>query len=1223
MKNIIFKSCLIALCLICGLGNAWATDFTLTSAESVSKDGITITFAKGSNTSNGPAWYTAGLRLYASNTVTISSTNNITSITFNWEKQGSKTFASASASTGTYNHPSSAGEGSWTGSAKSVTFTLGGSGQLQLNTLSVTAGSSTPTARTVTFDAGSNGTCTTTSLTEASAGAGVTLPSCTPNTNYTFVGWSTSSTPSSADAGTAGENYKPSSDCTLYAYYTYQAPSHTAHFSINGTINDAYDCTVTEGSAITFPTGLADINGKKFVGWGENTISGTTDNKPTIVESATMGTSDVTYYAVYATQTGGGAPSYEKLASSSFDTNATYVLAANESANTSTIHYFSTYTTVTANESWGVTSTDPADAIIFTLSGTASALKAKDADDSYIQALATGKFRMSGSVQTLKLNDDGTISNPTSGSTGYNLRYNHNNGSGGFRWYNGTTGCSAYFYKVIGGTTYSAYCTTVTTSGPTDASWTVTPDAVSVEVGKTATATIDTNYDGTLSVVSNDTSKATVTINDKVITVTGVAAGTTTLTLTGEETSNFNAINETIDVTVTAAGTTPAFEYFEETATISIGEVLEAKDYCGTIATDAGFDDYSISTAVCSAIDATDDNKLSDDYACIYSKVSFKKAGTYVVHVTAPAVAGKYTASEGYITVTVTGPTLYKVTIETPENGTLIVKHGDDTVESGDEFAKDEKLDITVTPDEGYKFRNWQAVDNTTHTYTTTFKYIIGESDVTISANFDELATYAINFSINGNIATQNLKEGADVTVPTAEEVNAARPTGVTKVFTGWVTSEESVDANETPTYVIPATTAINNITYYAVFATKTGEGEGEGGDYKLVEEDLGTAWAGQYLIAYSDDVFANGKVSGTSGLGKAQSHVAPGDALSSDKKTVTAAWGDEYYVTLEEISDNSNTYVLKTQDNEYNYQTTNKNGLTSSENKTTAAAYPISITFNGSNDIDLALGGNATGAVFHYNNNSGTSGEMFRFYKDGGQKNIYLYKKSATTGGATYSDFTTLVSCKISISEYGATSFSVPMTYTIPEGIIGKTITLKKKVDSRGEGFYQLNYHEDFKEGDVVPAGEALVLYGEEGDYEVIYGGTTDTELKEDNLLHAVYTEQDGKFLTTYEYDNKDDYYYYKLTTKNKANFGWYFGNTTGDPFLMSRKDRAYLVISRATATSVRGFTLAEGEEDDITTGINDVETYAEGSIFNLQGIRQNTLQKGINIVNGKKVIR
>lgn len=99
-----------------------------------------------------------------------------------------------------------------------------------------------------------------------------------------------------------------------------------------------------------------------------------------------------------------------------------------------------------------------------------------------------------------------------------------------------------------------------------------------MEVGKTATATIDTNYDGTLSVVSNDESKATVTINDKVITVTGVAAGTTTLTVTGAATSNFNAISKTIDVTVTASSaTTPAFAYFEETATINVGEILKQK----------------------------------------------------------------------------------------------------------------------------------------------------------------------------------------------------------------------------------------------------------------------------------------------------------------------------------------------------------------------------------------------------------------------------------------------------------------------------------------------------------------------------------------------------------------------------------------------------------------------------------------------------------------------
>ena len=120
-------------------GSMMAIDFTLSSAESVTKDGVTVTFAKGSGTT-APTWYDKGLRLYASNTVTISSESNITAISFNWEKQGSKAFNTASASTGSYTHPTEPGVGAWTGSATSVTFTLGASGQLQLNTFSVTVG---------------------------------------------------------------------------------------------------------------------------------------------------------------------------------------------------------------------------------------------------------------------------------------------------------------------------------------------------------------------------------------------------------------------------------------------------------------------------------------------------------------------------------------------------------------------------------------------------------------------------------------------------------------------------------------------------------------------------------------------------------------------------------------------------------------------------------------------------------------------------------------------------------------------------------------------------------------------------------------------------------------------------------------------------------------------------------------------------------------------------
>ena len=119
-------------------------EFTLSSAADVEQEGVSVSFATGSGTSD-PTWYDAGLRLYASNTITISSSDSITGVSFNWEKQGKKTFNTVTADVGSYTHPSSAGVGSWTGSANTIVFTLGDTGQLQLNTFSVTYSGSTPT----------------------------------------------------------------------------------------------------------------------------------------------------------------------------------------------------------------------------------------------------------------------------------------------------------------------------------------------------------------------------------------------------------------------------------------------------------------------------------------------------------------------------------------------------------------------------------------------------------------------------------------------------------------------------------------------------------------------------------------------------------------------------------------------------------------------------------------------------------------------------------------------------------------------------------------------------------------------------------------------------------------------------------------------------------------------------------------------------------------------
>lgn len=127
---------------------------TVTSAAKIDDGAITATFEKGSG-STAPTWYKEGLRLYAKNTITVASKSdsNISKIVFNWEKQGSKPFASVTSNVTNYAHPSSDGEGVWTGSSKSVVFTLGGNGQLQLNTFSYEMESTVVlTAKSVTIN---------------------------------------------------------------------------------------------------------------------------------------------------------------------------------------------------------------------------------------------------------------------------------------------------------------------------------------------------------------------------------------------------------------------------------------------------------------------------------------------------------------------------------------------------------------------------------------------------------------------------------------------------------------------------------------------------------------------------------------------------------------------------------------------------------------------------------------------------------------------------------------------------------------------------------------------------------------------------------------------------------------------------------------------------------------------------------------------------------------
>ena len=77
-------------------------------------------------------------------------------------------------------------------------------------------------------------------------------------------------------------------------------PTHYATFYVNG--SQLSQTIVQEGAAITFPAeDPADSNGKKFQGWATATIDGTTNTKPDFVTEVLMSTSDLNFYAVFAT----------------------------------------------------------------------------------------------------------------------------------------------------------------------------------------------------------------------------------------------------------------------------------------------------------------------------------------------------------------------------------------------------------------------------------------------------------------------------------------------------------------------------------------------------------------------------------------------------------------------------------------------------------------------------------------------------------------------------------------------------------------------------------------------------------------------------------------------------------------------------------------------------------------------------------------------------------
>lgn len=182
----------------------------------------------------------------------------------------------------------------------------------------------------------------------------------------------------------------------------------------------------------------------------------------------------------------------------------------------------------------------------------------------------------------------------------------------------------------------------------------------------------------------------------------------------------------------------------------------------------------------------------------------------------------------------------HEMTITTPTGGTLTVKNGDDVISSGSSVREGTTLTIVPAADSSHKFAKWTAtVGNTSTNYTDVFTYTVPASDFTLSATFDEVVKYAVNWSVNGNVSTEYYEENEDIVFPDdPDDIEG-------KEFMGWCATTVATTDTE-PTFVTSATMGTSALTYYAVFAKRT-IGDTETKNLVITNKDFTDNLSGSY----------------------------------------------------------------------------------------------------------------------------------------------------------------------------------------------------------------------------------------------------------------------------------------------------------------------------------------------------------------------------------------
>lgn len=492
------------------------------------------------------------------------------------------------------------------------------------------------------------------------------------------------------------------------------------------------------------------------------------------------------------------------------------------------------------------------------------------------------------------------------------------------------------------------------------------------------------------------------------------------------------------------------------------------------------------------------------------------------------------------------------------------------------------------------------------HTATLTISST-GATDKTITLTGTSANAYTVAWNVNGNVYTDGtpttkVVEGEKVTVlpTTPSDVNG-------KVFVGWTNASLSAPQDAAPkvlfTDVADAPKVTGDVTYYAVFAKRAGDGE----------------------VTYTKLTSNQFKTNATYVIGAESKKTGSIDYFYKYENVNTDCWGE----MTSDLSVNSPiVFVLSGTADKLMAKDNNGNYLKCVSKNFQMSSTEASIKLN--TDGTLL---DVTGESYWLRYNSYDDCGLRWYAKDKTIGNLaYFYEVS---GGYTYSGYCTTVEAAAEPTytsknltfvahegkDYYAT-FSNAKVVFMPATVVPMAVV----VDATGkisekDVFTPVTATIGAKsvDGYYIPAETGVLLWTDKTsvEYYTVDNYAVDALAADANMLKPSVTA--GAFVP------ENNYLYYKLAYgdwKNKTQLGFYWGADNGGAFYV-KAGTAYLAVPEANTTGAKGFTL-NGE----ATGIEGVNANVENAkaiyIYNLNGQRVASMAKpGLYIVNGKKVVR